>query len=95
MTREEVLELIDEAIFYDGLDEAIIGVCDRINLSVTAYDREKCIEILANDFEINDEDLEEGETIENAKYQMAIEHFEYNIIGGWIGENTPVFITLT
>ena len=95
MTREEVLELIDEAIFYDGLDEAIIGVCDRIKLSVTAYDREKCIEILANDFEINDEDLEEGETIENAKYQMAIEHFEYNIIGGWIGENTPVFITLT
>ena len=38
-------------------------------------------------------DLEEGESIETLKYQMAYEHFEYNIKGAWMGEFTPVFIT--
>ena len=24
---------------------------------------------------------------------MAYEYFEFNILGAWMGENTPVFIT--
>ena len=39
MTREEIAEWNEEAVIYDGLDEAIIGMGERINLGpVVAYD---------------------------------------------------------
>ncbi|MEI6880346.1 MAG: hypothetical protein WCK82_03310 [Bacteroidota bacterium] len=94
MTREEVAEINPDALMCDGFDEAIIGMAERINLGpVVAYSTEKIIEILMRDMEVDEEDLEEGESIETLKYQMAYEHFEYNIKGAWMGEFTPVFIT--
>ena len=46
MTREDVVEYNEKALFCDGLDEAIIGVAERINLGpVAAYSVEKIIEI--------------------------------------------------
>jgi hypothetical protein len=69
-----------ELIRYDGLDDAIIGVAERINLQpVLAYDTLKVIELLMEQFECDDTD--------------AWEFFEYNILGGWLGEGTPIFIT--
>lgn len=94
MTREEIAEYNEDAIIFDDLDDAIIGMAERINLGpVVAYDVEKIIEILMKDMEVDVADLEEGESIENRQYQMAYEHFEFNIKGGWLGEGTPVFIT--
>ena len=94
MTREEVAEINPDALMCDGFDEAITGMAERINLGpVVAYSTEKIIEILMRDMEVDEEDLEEGESIETLKYQMAYEHFEYNIKGAWMGEFTPVFIT--
>ena len=94
MTREEVAEINPDALMCDGFDEAIIGMAERINLGpVVAYSTEKIIEIIMRDMEVDEEDLGEGESIENLKYQMAYEHFEYNIKGAWVGEFTPVFIT--
>ena len=63
----------------DGLEEAFIGVVHRFGFSepVAAYDREKCIEILMRD---------------GGNRQEAEDHFEYNIIGAWVGDQTPVFI---
>ena len=79
MTREEVAEYNEEALLCDGLDEAIIGVAERINLGpVAAYSVEKIIEILMERDEMT--------------YEEAYEFFSYNIIGSWMGENTPVFI---
>ena len=34
----------------------------------------------------------EDESEEN--YVDAIEHFEFNVIGGYIGDTTPAFVTL-
>jgi len=42
--------------------------------------------------EVTEKELDEGETIESKKYQMAYEYFEFNIKGAWMGEFTPVFI---
>jgi len=96
MTREEIAEINPDALICDGFDEAIIGMAERINLGpVVAYSVDKIIEILMKDMEVDEEDLEEGDSIENLKYQMAYEHFEYNIKGAWMGEFTPVFITTT
>jgi len=94
MTRDEIAEINPEAIILDGFNEAIIGLGERINLGpVVAYDVEKMLNILALDMEVEESDLQEGETIEMLKYNMAYEYFEYNILGAWMGEFTPVFIT--
>ena len=94
MSVDEIAEYNPEALVCDGFDEAIIGMAERINLGpVVAYDKDKMIEIIMRDMDVSEDDLEEGETIEDKKYEMAIEHFEYNIIGAWMGEFTPIFIT--
>ena len=96
MTREEVAEYNEEALLLEErFDVAIIGVAERINLGpVAAYDADMIIEILAKDMEVDEDDVEslyDGD-YESAKFSMAMEYFDYNIKGAWLGENTPVFI---
>ena len=80
MTRGDILEINPEALLCDGFDEAIIGMAERINLGpVVAYDVDKMLEIMVER--------------DGMSYEEAIEYFDYNIIGAWMGENTPVFIT--
>jgi hypothetical protein len=63
----------------NGFDEAIIGMAERINLShVVAYDVDKMLEIMVE---------RDGMT-----YEEAMEYFDYNILGAWMGEYTPVYI---
>ena len=59
-------------------DKAIIGMVQRIGLDAICYDRDKVIEILME---------EEGMSFED-----AIEHFEYNIAGAYVGEYTPIYL---
>ena len=94
MTVEEVAEYNEEALICDGFDEAIIGVAERINLGpVAAYSVEKIIEILIPQIELTEEELLlDSDEQDGLKYSMAMEHFEYNIKGAWMGEFTPVFI---
>jgi hypothetical protein len=93
MTREDIAEINEEALLIDGFDSAIIGMAERINLGpVVAYDEEKIIDILSREMELEDTEGMTEDEIESEKYMMAIEHFEYNIKGAWLGENTPVFI---
>jgi len=88
--REYLGEMNPEALLADGLEDALIGVCDRFGQpALAAYDYDKCIEILAEDI-ASDETLEEDDD----PHTMAVEHFDFNIIGGWVGESTPVFIRL-
>jgi len=61
----------------DGLDEAIIGVVERMGTQAICYDTEKVIEILMRD-------MTEDE---------AWEYFHYNIAGAWVGDHTPFFLT--
>ena len=64
-------------LFADGFDEAIIGVAERIGMEpVVAYDTNKIIEILSRE-------MTEDE---------AVEYFEFNILGAYMGERTPVFV---
>ena len=63
----------------EDYDKAIIGVVERINLHVLCYDMAHLLLILQKD-------MSEDE---------AQEYFEYNILGSWMGEHTPVFMTNT
>tara|TARA_R110002050_G_scaffold34397_2_gene86788 strand:+ start:5660 stop:5911 length:252 start_codon:yes stop_codon:yes gene_type:complete len=79
MTREDVSEINPEALMVDGFDKAIIGMAERINLGpVVAYDVDKIINIMMER--------------DGMDYTEAYEFYSYNIVGGWLGEYTPVFI---
>lgn len=78
--KEALAEYNEDMLFADGFDEALIGCVSRCGeLPVALYDEDKCIEIL----------MEEGLTVEE-----ALDHFEYNVRGSYVGENTPAFTSL-
>ena len=80
MTRELISEINPDALFCNGFDDAIIGIAERINLGpVVAYSVEKILDIMIE---------RDGMT-----YEEALEYYDYNIQGAWMGENTPIFIT--
>ena len=80
MTIEEIQEINPDALVCDGFDEAIIGMAERINLRpVVAYDVDKMIDIMVE---------RDGMT-----HEEALEYFNFNILGAWMGEFTPVFIS--
>jgi hypothetical protein len=76
-------ELIDnmnpEALKADGFDEAIIGFAEQCGRpTILAYDTDKCVEILMS---------------QGMEWEEALEYFQFNIAGAYVGENTPIFIT--
>lgn len=79
MLREDISEINPEALLIDGFDEAIIGMAERINLGpVVAYDVQTILKIMIERDEMT--------------YEEAVEYFEFNILGAWAGDNTPIFI---
>ena len=64
----------------EEFDEAIIGVAERIGQSaVVAYDTTKLVEVLSRTMSVDE----------------AYEYFEFNILGAYVGERTPMFVTTT
>ena len=74
---ERVLDAYPEDTFLvaDGFNDAIIGV-DESSMRLI-YSVEKCIDILVE----NDEML----------LEQAIEYFDFNVRGAYVGEQTPIF----
>jgi hypothetical protein len=86
--KEWVSEWNEEALLADGFEDAIVGVCERFGaVPVVAYDKGKCIESIIARSDKN------GLTDEEA-YEEAVEYFEFNVIGSWVGDGTPVFLTM-
>jgi hypothetical protein len=84
--RKRVCELAGdgEGLVFFGppeiFDDAILGVARRIGMeTVVVYDQSKVISNMM---------AEDGDEL------SAIEHFEYNTIGSYVGERTPIFVTL-
>jgi hypothetical protein len=70
----------EEALLADGFEDAFLGISEVFNRPPLAtYDRDKCIEILIERDEMTHEE--------------AVEYFEYNVAGSWVGENTPIYLT--
>tara|TARA_B100002019_G_scaffold120636_1_gene103590 strand:- start:159 stop:422 length:264 start_codon:yes stop_codon:yes gene_type:complete len=78
-SKEETFALLEdeEALIANGFDEAIIGITFGSNM-IAVYSVKKIIDILVEDDEMDIAD--------------AIEHFEYNIAGSYLGEKTPIFV---
>ena len=73
-------EINEEMLFADGFDDALIGYIERAGMpSIACYDKLKCVEILSD----------------SMSYDDAFEYFYFNVLGAYVGENTPCFLTRT
>lgn len=80
MTREQISEINPDALMCDGFDDAVIGMAERPNLGpVVAYSVSKILDIMIE---------RDGMT-----YEEALEFYEFNISGAWMGDYTPIYIT--
>ena len=76
---DEILERYqdEELLKADGFDEAIIGVSEDFNAPVRlVYSVSKCLRILEKDM----------------SHEDALEHFNFNVSGGYVGEKTPLWV---
>jgi len=79
--REAIADVYPHVLFLSETeyDHAIVGVVENSSgLSVVAYDTKQIVNILTERLGSEDD---------------AREWFDYNIIGAYMGEGTPVFIT--
>ena len=74
---DEELLLLGEGDERDRFEPAIIGIAHRFGMQpIVEYDYRKVIEVFAEDMD----------------YEEAVEYFDFNVIGAWVGEGTPIFI---
>lgn len=73
-------EINEDAVYPTDLKDAIVGYVERIGFDpCILLDREKCLEIFVKR--------------DKMTYDEAIEHFEFNVLGSYVGESTPMFAT--
>lgn len=79
--REFLLDEYLDIVLLDDFDDAIIGIAEKYGEDyVVAYDKQKIIDILIDECDLSEEE--------------AVEHCEFNIMGGYYGDRTPVFISV-
>ncbi len=83
MNRQQIEDFFEDTgmkvLLMDGFDEALIGTSQRINepmLAVYSYD-------MMLDLLMDRDGMEVDE---------AMEYIEYNCVGAWIGEQTPIIV---
>ena len=76
---EYIQEWLPEgAMKVDGFDDCICGIVERFGMdSVLLYDTDTMIEKMMSQ--------------DGMEYEDAVEYFEFNIKGAWMGEATPCF----
>lgn len=79
--RERIQELLDgeDMILYDGCDDAIIGVGSVHSKPLIAvYCYNKLVDVF-----VKQEDM---------TYEEAMEYIDFNIVGAYVGETTPLIM---
>jgi hypothetical protein len=81
--RELIAERDEEALFADGWDDCIIGTsdswCPGGNRPFrVVYDAQKIIDKMMRE--------------DGASHEEAVEHFEFNIAGAYVGPRTPIYV---
>tara|TARA_R100000908_G_C3707171_1_gene115247 strand:+ start:566 stop:823 length:258 start_codon:yes stop_codon:yes gene_type:complete len=82
MDRKDIEEIYGEdepyLLFADGFDEAIIGTVYDGGRTRVVYDMEIILEVLMNRDEMT--------------YEDAVDYFEFNVAGSYMGEYTPLYL---
>jgi len=80
--KVDINEYAEGAVLLTGLDEAIVGITDEFGAGRRIlYSKDKIISILQE---------RDGMT-----WSEAEEFFDYNIKGGYFGEQNPVFLEIS
>lgn len=66
------------ALLADGFHKAFIGFGRQASNWVAVYDYDKCVGVLMARDKMSEEE--------------AIEFMEYNVVGAYVGERTPIFV---
>lgn len=73
----------------EQLDQFIVGIGTGFGGNIAiVYNKDGLLEFWKNEYMADSEDLDE----DNA-YMMAVEWFEYNTIGAYMGEHTPIYVS--
>tara|TARA_R110000824_G_scaffold29901_2_gene99002 strand:+ start:54 stop:413 length:360 start_codon:yes stop_codon:yes gene_type:complete len=76
--REYLGAINPEAMMLDGLEGAIVGAMARFGQApVALYSKRKCLDIFV---------------AQGCSEEEAEEHFDFNVIGAWVGDGTPAFM---
>ena len=67
----------DEILFADGFEDAFLGVAMQFNNPIALFDYNKCLTILQKD---------------GMNYNEAEEYMQFNVVGAYVGKNTPAFL---
>lgn len=80
MNREQLMDVLadEECLTADGFEDALVG-CSYGGNVVAVYDINKMIAVLVNEGMDSDD---------------AIEYLDYNVVGAYVGEKTPIYICL-
>ena len=90
ITRDRISDFVeatysdfsDKILLADGLDEAFLGIAENSEGNpVAVYSIDKCLDILAQQFKDGEDAVGD-----------AIDYFEFNVKGSYVGEFTPMFI---
>lgn len=81
LSYDDLMEALEEneCLLADGFESALIGITMGIN-PVAVYDINRMIECLFRKEDMTPED--------------AREYIEFNVIGAYVGEKTPIYIDL-
>lgn len=77
---ERIAEIDEDILLADGLEGALIGYLDHWGHTIALYDRDKCIEILMEQLDCD--------------YDDAVEYFDFNVSGAYMGDRTPAFAVI-
>ena len=80
-----IKKLLTGAIVYDAYYDAILGVAILPKGPVLVYSTRMSIDELAKDMKTSDPN-------EDNPYTMALEYWDFNVAGGWIGDRTPLLL---
>jgi len=76
---QQAFEYNENMLKMDGFDDCILGICCRIGQqTILAYDFDKVINKLMKTGKMSREE--------------AVEYYEFNQLGAYMGEHTPCFI---
>jgi hypothetical protein len=83
MTRAEVDQLAEEMgeelLVADGFDDCIVGIGRQFTKTFVVYDYAQVIQTLVDR--------------DGMDWDDAVEFFEFNIVGAWVGDSTPCFMS--
>jgi hypothetical protein len=75
---KDLVDNTEEPLQADGLEAALIGTGRQFTQELMVYSVSKVLEILM--------------TRDGMSYEEAREFYDFNIVGAYVGQGTPVFV---